>query len=143
MLCKYLRRLSHRCLCFVKVNFIENWNFSWCGYIDSFAASVTFGARYSRIDQVKFVEDSLYNIWIDMVCLNFTWFILEYLDPFQCPRKYKKTLRFLDVSGQYKTRQNYNFTLEVGKSYVVDKCLFQGSTNLILHGFCARKIPCA
>ena len=39
------------------------------------------------MDQVKFVEDSLQKIWSDIVCLgrlsstNFTWSILEYLDP--------------------------------------------------------------
>ena len=31
------------------------------------------GIRYSRMDQVKFVKDSLYK--------NLTWSILEYLDP--------------------------------------------------------------
>ena len=33
-----------------------------------------FGSRYSRMDQVKLVKDSL-----------FTWSILEYLDPFLLP----------------------------------------------------------
>ena len=42
------------------------------------------GAKYSRtrMDQVKFVEDSLSKNWQDMVCLSrfykFTWSILEY-----------------------------------------------------------------
>ena len=29
-----------------------------------------YGSRYSRMDQVKFVEDSLQKIWDDMVCLS-------------------------------------------------------------------------
>ena len=33
-----------------------------------------FGSRYSRMDQVKLVKDSL-----------FTWSILEYLEPFLLP----------------------------------------------------------
>ena len=52
-----------------------------------------YGTKYSRMDQVKFVEDSLYKISKDIVCFkqtipfqisqrlsstNFTWFILEY-----------------------------------------------------------------
>ena len=28
------------------------------------------GSKYSRIDQVKLVEDSLQNIWRDMICLS-------------------------------------------------------------------------
>ena len=42
------------------------------------------GAKYSRtrMDQVKFVEDSLSKNWQDMACLSrfykFTWSILEY-----------------------------------------------------------------
>ena len=43
--------------------------------------------KYSRMDQVTFVEDSLLKIWSDMVCLklsstNFTYSILEYLVPY-------------------------------------------------------------
>ena len=34
-----------------------------------------FGSTYSRMDKVKFVEDSLPSV-------NFTWSILEYLDLF-------------------------------------------------------------
>ena len=34
---------------------------------------------YSRMDQVKFEEDSLYNIWSDMICLlHITWSHLQY-----------------------------------------------------------------
>ena len=29
-----------------------------------------FGIKYSRMDQVKFVEDSLYKIWMGMVCFR-------------------------------------------------------------------------
>ena len=29
-----------------------------------------FETKYSRMDQVKFVEDSLWKIWSDMVCLG-------------------------------------------------------------------------
>ena len=32
--------------------------------------SRTYGTKYSRMDQVKFVEDSLYKIWSDVVCLG-------------------------------------------------------------------------
>ena len=31
--------------------------------------SVIYGTKYSRMDQVKFVEDSLLKIWRDIVCL--------------------------------------------------------------------------
>ena len=31
---------------------------------------MSFGSRYSRMDQVKFVEDSLKKIWSDFVCLG-------------------------------------------------------------------------
>ena len=31
---------------------------------------ITHGAKYSRMDQVKFVEDRLQKIWSDMVCLG-------------------------------------------------------------------------
>ena len=31
---------------------------------------VVYGTKYSRMDQVKFVEDSLYKIRKDMVCLG-------------------------------------------------------------------------
>ena len=47
-----------------------------------------FGTKYSRMDQVKFVKDSLQKIWKDMVCLNrfsstnFTLSILEYFVSF-------------------------------------------------------------
>ena len=30
----------------------------------------TYESRYSRMDQVKFVEDSLWKTWGDMVCLS-------------------------------------------------------------------------
>ena len=36
--------------------------------------TLLYWSRYSRMDQVKFVEDSLLK--------NFTWSILEYLDPY-------------------------------------------------------------
>ena len=36
--------------------------------------TLLYRSRYSRMDQVKFVEDSLLK--------NFTWSILEYLDPY-------------------------------------------------------------
>ena len=29
-----------------------------------------FDTKYSRVDQVNFVEDSLYKIWRDMICLS-------------------------------------------------------------------------
>ena len=47
-----------------------------------------FGTKYSRMDQVKFLKDSLQKIWKDMVCLNrfsstnFTLSILEYFVSF-------------------------------------------------------------
>ena len=31
-------------------------------------ATFSYGSRYSRMDQVKFVEESLQKIWSDMVC---------------------------------------------------------------------------
>ena len=33
-------------------------------------SSNTYEAKYSRMDQVKFVEDSLWRIWSDMVCFT-------------------------------------------------------------------------
>ena len=33
----------------------------------------TFGTKFSRMDEVKFVGDSLKKIWSDMVCLNRTY----------------------------------------------------------------------
>ena len=30
----------------------------------------TFESKYSSLDQVKFIEDNLYEIWRDMVCLS-------------------------------------------------------------------------
>ena len=33
--------------------------------------SEIYKSKYSRMDQVKFVEDSLSKIWRDMVCLSF------------------------------------------------------------------------
>ena len=29
---------------------------------------ITFGTKYSRMDQVKFVEESLSKVWKDMIC---------------------------------------------------------------------------
>ena len=61
------------------------------------SVSLRYGSRYSKIDQFKFVEDSLLKNLSDMVCLsrpchfkffkrlsstNFTRSILEYLDPY-------------------------------------------------------------
>ena len=37
------------------------------------------GSRYSKLSEVKFVEDSLQKIW--SASTNFTWSILENLDP--------------------------------------------------------------
>ena len=31
---------------------------------------MSFGSRYSRMEQVKVVEDSLYKVWSDIVCLG-------------------------------------------------------------------------
>ena len=38
---------------------------------------MTYGSKYSRTDQVKFLEDNL----LKAVFHNFTWSILEHLDP--------------------------------------------------------------
>ena len=57
---------------------------------------ISYGSRCSRIDQVKYVEDSREKILSDMICLgrpyhlkflrlsstNFTWSFREYLDPY-------------------------------------------------------------
>ena len=40
------------------------------GLIVSFLHVRTYGSRYSRMDQVKFVKDSLQKIWSDMFCLG-------------------------------------------------------------------------
>ena len=63
----------------------------------------TFGTEYSRMNQVRFVEDSLYKIWRGMVCIkhtiplqifkrlsstNFVWsIVLEYFFPFDLMMK--------------------------------------------------------
>ena len=51
--------------------------FDFDSVIDNFLTNVknifvpiTNGTRYSRIDQEKLVENSLYKIWKDMVCLS-------------------------------------------------------------------------
>ena len=36
-----------------------------------------YGAKYSRMNQVKFVEDSLQKIWSDMVCRPYHFKIFE------------------------------------------------------------------
>ena len=53
-------------------------------------AKNVYGWKYSRTDQIKFVKDSLWKIWRDMVCLrllrlsstDFIWSVLECLDPY-------------------------------------------------------------
>ena len=51
----------------------------------------TFGGKYTRMDQVKLVEDSLSRTasagditsnFLKAVFTNITWSILEYIDPF-------------------------------------------------------------
>ena len=41
---------------------------SWLGNVSKKA--LTNGRKYSRMDQVKFVEDSFWKIWRDMVCFR-------------------------------------------------------------------------
>ena len=49
----------------------ENVKMSFCGQIVlDIYFTWTFGSRYSRMDRVKFVEDSLYKIWSVMACLS-------------------------------------------------------------------------
>ena len=38
--------------------------------IKPFQINVTFVSKYLRMDQLKFMEDSLWKIWRDMVCLG-------------------------------------------------------------------------
>ena len=40
------------------------------GLIVNFSHVRTYGSRYSRMDQLKFVKDSLQKIWSDMFCLG-------------------------------------------------------------------------
>ena len=69
----------------------------------------TFGTEYSRMNQVRFVEDRLYKIWRGMVCIkhtiplqifkrlsstNFVWsIVLEYFFPFDLMMK--RTVRLI------------------------------------------------
>lgn len=55
--------------------------------------SKTFETKCLRVDYVKFVEGSLWNIWSDMVCLctNFTYSTLEYFVPCKINPKLCKT----------------------------------------------------
>ena len=43
------------------------WRKKWIVDSVSIITAVTYGTKYSRVDQVKFVEDSLQKIWRDMV----------------------------------------------------------------------------
>ena len=45
----------------------EQWRKKWIVDSVSIITAVTYGTKYSRVDQVKFVEDSLQKTWRDMV----------------------------------------------------------------------------
>ena len=52
---------------------------------------VLHGSRYSRIDQVKYAEDNL-------SFTNFTWSILEYLDPYIKLNNYARMYPFITLT---------------------------------------------
>ena len=96
------------------------------------------------MDQVKFVEDSLFKIWSDMVCLSrpyhfkffkdsftsFTWYILEYLDPYIIVALYQKIFIF-------RIRQNHIFNITL--SLPVLKHATLAIQNLCVHSIIFQK----
>ena len=57
------------------------------------------GTKYSRIDQVKFVEDSLYKIWSDIVCLG---------NPYHL-KSFKGSLSQILLGPSWIPRPTYNY----------------------------------
>ena len=83
VLVNHARLILQQAFCFnVSVNLIKSGNMSPKGsfnyYVhktsrfpnDKICHSHTYGTKYSRMGQVKLVEDSLKKIWTDMVCLS-------------------------------------------------------------------------